>query len=114
MVEIRLNQRPSDHTLYYEVLVSSQVRCVPQLKNKGILEFMKEPRERTRQKVGLLAGALAEDLCDRYSDTLDPGSCAKAAMDCLDELMSENPHVGWGDEAPRDADRAIAATVAKH
>ena len=80
MVEVRLKQR-ADKTMYYEVLVSSQVRTNPQLKNKGILEFERGAEERTRQKLGMLAGALAEDLCEKYGDTLDPSDVANAVME---------------------------------
>ena len=112
MVEVRLMQR-TDRTLYFEVLVNSNVRSVPQLKAKGIHEHGQDETSTEGQKLGLLAGALAEGLCERYGDTLDPGACARAAIDAHRELMNENPHVRMGDELPRDADSAIAATVAR-
>lgn len=114
MVELRLMQRPNDKSLYYEVLVASEVMAARGLKLKGIQEFEKEPAEITRQRLGLLAGALAEELCARYSDTLEPSACAKAIMESHRELMAEHPHVNWGDEAPRAADRSISTGVARH
>jgi hypothetical protein len=110
MVEVRLMQR-QDRSLYYEVLVRSRVR--PDLKAKGIHEFGQDVESTEGQKLGLLAGALAEHLCLQYSDTLEPSNCARAAINAHRELMAENPHVRMGDELPRDADKSIAATVAR-
>ena len=112
MVEVRLMQR-TDKSLYFEVLVSSNVRNMPQLKAKGIHEFGQDASSTEGQKLGLLAGALAEGLCERYGDTLEPSNCARAAIEAHSDLMRENPHVRMGDELSRDADAAIAATVAR-
>ena len=112
MVEVRLMQR-NDKSFYFEVLVSSNVRNMPQLKAKGIHEFGLDTASTEAQKLGLLAGALAEGLCERYGDTLEPSACARAAVELHHDLMDENPHIRMGDELPRDADAAIAATVAR-
>ena len=97
-VEVCLMQR-TDKSLYYEVYVASAVK--PGLLNKGIMEF---ERGNQSQKVGALAGALAEMFCEKYSDTIDPSSCAKNGIDAYEELMAENPHIMLGDELPRAAD----------
>jgi len=90
--------------MYYEVLVRSVVK--PMLKNKGIMEF-----ERGNQQgaIGILAGALAEEFCDRYGDTLQPEAAAAAAERAYDRLMAilmgvKPPTPRLGDEAPRAAD----------
>ena len=110
MVEVRLMQR-GNRSMYYEVLVSSAVKCDPQLKLKGIVEFT---NGREGQKVGWLAGAMAETLCERYSDALDPSECASAGAKAHAELMTENPHVSMGDELPREADGLIRTGLARH
>jgi hypothetical protein len=102
-VEIRIMRRP-DKTLYFEVLVRSVVK--PMLKNKGILEFERGINQ--RGVIGTLAGALAEALCEKYSDTLDPSTVAATAEKAYARLMSENPTVfGIGDELPRAADTRL-------
>ncbi|RKZ20175.1 hypothetical protein DRQ50_00015 [bacterium] len=110
MVEVRLNQR-TDLTFYYDVLVHSNVK--PGLRMKGIHEAFKDDASTEAQRLGLLAGGLAELLCDRYGDTIEPSACARAAVTAHQELLAENPHIGIGDEAPRDADSSIAATLAR-
>lgn len=110
MVEVRMMKRVDDGTYYLEVLVSSQTRVRPQLKNKGIVEL----KDANEQVVGVLAGALAEQLCDRYNDTVEPSQAAKDAMEAYRELMAENPVVRLGDDEAREYDRAISAGLAKH
>lgn len=106
MVEVRLMRRVTDRNYYLEVLVQSRVK--PHLKLKGIQEMPTTP-----QKVGILAGALAEELCHRYSDTLEPSDVARAAAAAHMELMADTPQAAWGDEAPREADKYIAARLAR-
>lgn len=102
-VEIRIMRRPNK-TLYFEVLVRSNIK--PMLKNKGILEFERGINQ--RGTVGILAGALAEQLCERYGDTLDPSTVAATAERAYARLMAENPAVfGIGDELPRAADARL-------
>jgi hypothetical protein len=108
MVEVRLMQR-QDHSLYFEVLVNSRVKTNPQMKMKGILEHP----DTTKQKVGLLAGALAEELCERHGSDVDPSEAARYGMEAYRELLMDNPHVAPGDELPREYDRAISAGVAR-
>ena len=105
MVEVRLMRRVGDSTYYLEVLVQSRVK--PHLKLKGIREL-----PTTAQAVGLLGGALAEELCERYRDTLEPSDVALAAGQAYMELMADTPQAAWGDEAPREADKYIAARLA--
>lgn len=103
-VEIRIKRRP-DKTMYYEVLVSSVVK--PGLKNKGILEFS---RSNQKKEVAVLAGALAEDFCDKYNDTADPRDAFLAAERAYDKVMAlllgsgTAPTPQLGDEQSRDAD----------
>ena len=96
---VRINARQrADTSIYWEVMVRSGVR--PRLLKVGILEF--ERRDQA-EKIMVLAGALAEELCEQYHDTLDPGSVARAARDCYRELLSENMVLQPGFELPRDA-----------
>lgn len=106
MVEVRLMKR-QDRSYYYEVLVSSATRRRPQLKVKGILEA-----PTSAQQVGVLAGALAEILCERYDDRLEPSEVAHAAANTFSELPP-TPVALLGDELPRERDSAIAASLAK-
>lgn len=107
-VEVRLMQRiglPKANKYYFEVLVRSSVRRFHKM--KGIIEH--EPTNQS-EKIGYLAGYLAEEMADRYEENrLDPSDCARAAIEAYLELMAENPQVGIGDEIPRDADTSILA-----
>jgi hypothetical protein len=96
----------TDRTLYYEVKVRSVVR--PRLRTVGILEFGATPGQ-----LGVLAGALAEGLCEKYHDTLEPSAAARTAEQLARELAEENPHVYRGDAAPRATDTARAASLAR-
>ena len=101
-VEIRIMRRP-DQTMYYAVLVRSKVK--PSLKKKGILEV---ERGNQRDVIGTLAAAMAEELCEQYSDTLDPSTVAATAERAYTRLMDENPTVfGMGNEAPRATDPTL-------
>lgn len=54
-----------------------------------------------RAKVGVLAGALAEDLCKRFKDKIDPSAAARAAEEAHRELVAEMTALP-GEEAPRE------------
>jgi hypothetical protein len=80
----------------------------PGVMRRGILEW---ERSNQAQQVGILAGAIAEELCEHYSDTIDPSDCARAAMAAYTKVMAmDKVQFQLGDEAPRAAD----AGVAKH
>ena len=105
-IEVKLMKRVQDGTYYFSVLVPSKVK--PRLFKQGIIEFKRSDQS---QVIGALAGALAEELCEQYNDTLDPSSCAHSAMDAYVELMADNPQIMFGDELPRDADKFIDAAT---
>jgi len=108
-IDLRLMQR-QDKTLYFELRVRSRVN--PRLKLLGIQEFESGNQA---QKIGILAGAMAEELCEGHQDTLEPSAAARAAMEAYKELMAENPHIRMGYEEPREADKHIhAARVARN
>ena len=98
-VQLSLFQRPNN-SLYWEVRVRCTLRPVARL---GFLEQYKA----TEQTVGVLAGALAEELCERYHDTLDPSECDRIAREAYREIIADLPKPKPGDELPRDADRAV-------
>jgi len=62
---------------------------------------MEQGHANERQKVGVLAGAIAEELCEAYSDTLEPSAVARAAMELHGELMADPRVFGMGDEPER-------------
>lgn len=108
-VELTLFQR-TDKTCYWELKVHCQVR--PGLKSVGVLEHT---RVSQRQHLGTLGGAMAEELCEKYSDTLEPSAVAKAAMEAYDELVATTPTVEFGEELPRAADKyIIPGGLARH
>jgi hypothetical protein len=110
-VTLGLFQR-ENKTLYWELSVRSEVK--PRVLKIGIMEFGGNT-EKERQQLGVLGGALAEELCEQYNDTLEPSGVARATMEAHKELLAENPHIRMGDEAPRAADKIIAAgRVARH
>lgn len=92
-VELKLMQRP-DRTQYFEVWVRSAAR--PRLQRATIVErnFQAEAR------IEVAAGAIAEELCEKYNDTLDPSEVARAARQAFLELNRENPRPQLGNEAP--------------
>lgn len=109
MITLELFQR-EDNTLYWEVGVRSEVK--PTVIKIGMLEF---GNSNEQQKLGILAGAVAEQLCEEYQDTVEPSAVAHTAMEVYQELMAENPHIRTGTEVSRDADKHIAAgRVARH
>lgn len=102
MVEIKAKMRNSG-SIYMEVWVRSSVR--PELLAMGIIEHGEHTKLKERQLVGALAGAIAENLCAKYRDTLEPSAVARAAISAYDEVVAENPVLQRGDELPRYADR---------
>ena len=88
--EIRLMQR-LDKSYYFELKVRSEKQ--PKVKSLGILEA----DDADTVKVGALAAAMAEELCEKYSDTLDPAFVARQAARAYVELGAENPTVHAGD-----------------
>lgn len=92
-VEIKLMQR-TDKTQYFEVWVRSESK--PRIRHGTIVE-----RDfRAEAKIEIVAGAMAEGLCEKYDDTLDPGEVAKNARQAFIELNHENPKPILGGEAP--------------
>lgn len=104
-VRIRLCRRP-DGTYYWQISVRSIVR--PNLLRNGIVEA----NNSNPQLVGILAGALAEELCERYADKLDPSSVARAAISLFKEMEARNPQARPGYELPTHAN-AGAIRVAR-
>lgn len=92
-VRIRLCRRP-DGTHYWQISVRSIVR--PTLLRNGIIEAAAA----NSQLVGCLAGALAEELCERYNDKLDPSSVANTATQLFQQLQQRNPEARPGYEPP--------------
>lgn len=93
------------------------MRCLtrPRIIKVGIVEFGKESTARTRLQVEVLAGALAEMLCEQYGDMLDPDEVARGAGQVFQDTMDANPHAQPGYELPRDADRHPGAVrMARH
>lgn len=86
-VEVRYMQRP-DKTKFYQVLVRSSVN--PTLKKIGEFEQANARSEKkTAQLIGVLAGAMAEELCEQYDDTIDPSNAARAAVEAYTEMMAD-------------------------
>lgn len=109
-VEVRVMQR-QDKTLYIEVSVTSV--AFPKSSMQGILEHGEYDNE--AQAVGMLAGKMTEELCKRLGDTVsDPGTMARAAIDCYAELCAESPHIFAGNELPRHADKGPTGGVVTH
>lgn len=92
-VELKLMQR-TDKTQYFEVWIRSCIK--PRLRRGSIVErdFNAEV------KIEILAGAIAEEMCESFDDTLDPGEVARLARTAFLELNNENPRPLLGDEAP--------------
>lgn len=70
----------------------------PRTKRIGIIEQGKRTTAQERQHVGVLAGAIAEELCEAYGDTLEPSAVARSAMEAYSELMADPRVFGMGDE----------------
>lgn len=104
LVELRLYRRKNG-SRYYIVAVRSEKN--PVLKKLGMLEHGMYSNE--RGALGILAGALAEQLCAEYADTLNPSDAARAAERAYVRLMNaQRIKIDPGEEPPRDADRALA------
>lgn len=97
-VRVTVCQR-EDGTRYYDVRVRSKTK--PMISWQGILEY-----PAPHQKVAVLAGALAEELCEKYGDSkLDPSECARRALELA--KWAEKQPVKPGGEPPRSMDRAL-------
>lgn len=110
-VKLTLHRRPNK-TQYYKVRVYSKVK--PNSAFEGIEEW--EPEDQA-QRIGVLAGALAEELCVRFQDTIDPSDCAHAGVRAYRRLRAQiekatnrdvERAVQPGTELPRDADAHLA------
>lgn len=53
-----------------------------------------------RHNVGIAAGALAEEIAERFDEDRDPDKTARVAMGAYDRLNQLNPIPRWGDEKP--------------
>lgn len=92
-VELKLMQR-TDKTQYFEVWVRSEIK--PSLRRGTVVE-----RDfRAETKIEICAGAIAEEMCEAFDDTLDPGEVARQAKLAFLELNNENPRPVLGSEAP--------------
>ena len=109
-VKVRLLQR-ADKTHYWEVSVRS--KKYPRLLSKGIWEWARNDQA---HEVGILAGAMAEQLAAKYKDTrMDPDSCYHDARRIYKAIRARNNQLyGMGDELPRSADKVIASRVARN
>ena len=92
-VELKLMQRPAG-SQYFEVWVRSSAK--PRILRATIVE--RDFREAAQ--IELVAGAIAEGLCERYGDTRDPSEVARAAVEAYRELNLTNPRPTLGDERP--------------
>lgn len=76
--------RPEGH--YVIVSVASAVK--KGIEKNGELRFDANSAHEMRKKVNTLAGALAEMLCEKYADVIDPGECAKAASEAWSDALA--------------------------
>ena len=88
-------------------MVKSQVR--PRIARHGIIEFNVLPAKQQLQKVGLTGAVLAEELCEKYGDTLTPETTGRACQDAYLDLMKDPKVAGIGGQLPRAADALIIA-----
>ena len=86
-VELKLKQRV-DGSQYIEVWVRSSAR--PVLRQGTIVERVNE----SFRRIPFVAGAIAENLCDKYGDVRDPRDVAKAAEQASLELDMDHPSLG--------------------
>lgn len=97
-VAIRLMQR-TDKSQYFEICVSSD-RTFKNAYNRPQLRSIVERDFNSEVKLEAVAGALAEELCERFGATLDPGEVARAARSLYLDFNRTNPRPVLGDEAP--------------
>jgi len=98
-VKVRLMQRPADRSYYLEIRVRSVAR--PRVIRIGVVDYRSEHLER---RIGLVAGAIAEELNEAYNDRIEPSAAAQAAVELFRELMRV-PVVEEGDEPPGSESR---------
>lgn len=94
----------SNRSVYLEVRVRSEAK--PNLLKVGMIEHGEHSQSKEAQLVGALAGALAEVLCEEYSDTIEPSAVARTAISAYQEMVAENPVLAHGEELPLDASPA--------
>lgn len=89
MVEVKLMER-ADKTQYFEIWVRSGIH------RKGTIV---ERDFQERMKVGIQAGALAEDVAESFNDSdIDPSECSHRAIEAYLEINLNNPRPMFGDE----------------
>lgn len=76
-------QRAAGH--YVVVSVESQMK--PGLECNGEILLNDSNAADMRRRVNILGGVLAERLCEKYGDQMDPGECAKAASEAWTDVM---------------------------
>jgi len=92
-VQLNLMQRPNN-AQYFEVWVRSSAD--PRIRNGSIIER----HAGEGKSIELLAGALAEGLCEKYGDDRDSCDVAKAAREAYREICLEKPVAVLCDEPP--------------
>jgi hypothetical protein len=102
LVDVTLCRNPQTKHFYFNVKVNSVLK--PQSAFRGTLDL--QPGEDQQGKIGILAGAMAEELAARLNDDqIEPSACAKAAEDCYREVMrmpQSRVAVQVGEELPRE------------
>lgn len=79
---------PASRRAGHYVIVSVSSAVKPGIEKNGELEFNANSAAEMRKRVNTLAGALAEMLCEKYGDTIDPGECAKAASEAWSDTLA--------------------------
>jgi hypothetical protein len=72
-----------------------------------------EVRAHGPKLLAVLAGALAEEIAERFHDTIEPSAAARAAVAAYEELKLENPHVYGSDDAQPTVNDARKARLAR-
>ena len=93
-------------SVYFDIYVRSEVR--PTVLKKSLMEHGEHTQQKERQLLGVLAGAMAEELCAQYGDTLEPSAVARGMMELYDDMVAQYPILTLGDEQPRDTGSGMA------
>lgn len=97
-VVMRLMRR-KDGSEFIEICVSSD-RTYKGPYNRPQMRSVIERNFAATAKIEVLAGALAEDLCEKYGATLDPSEVARTAAEVYRQIVKDNPKPTESDPEP--------------
>lgn len=85
-VVVAMFKRPApSNTIFFRVSVRSKAK--PRFEKHFEIEYENKSDKELRRAFAIAGGALAEQCCEDFGDTLNPDVCSKLAESCYTDLM---------------------------